>query len=119
VTALPTPSPTSAFGLPEAAAEPAPRAIPPSGAPPSGAHHWPLADAMRHAKEPVADTPLEPAAPHHRTPTADGDDGSGSVDEVELRDREPETASRPATGRRTKRPSVPSWDDIMFGTKQD
>jgi hypothetical protein len=119
VTPLPTPSPASAFGLTDAAAEKAPRAVPPSTTPPSGAHHWPLADAMRHATAPVADTSLEPTAPAEPEPTADRADGPGSLDELELRDRGPETVSRPATGRRTKRPSVPSWDDIMFGAKQD
>jgi hypothetical protein len=124
VTALPTPSPTgpptSPFGLPVAAAEAAPPATSPSTPQPSGAHHWPLADAMRHAKAPVADAPSEPAAPAEpESTTPDSAHRSRSADEVELRDREPETASRPATGRRTKRPSVPSWDDIMFGAKQD
>jgi Tfp pilus assembly protein FimV len=75
---------------------------------------------MRHATAPVADVPSEPAAPPEpESSTADRAHRPGSADEVELRDREPEAASRPATGRRTKRPSVPSWDDIMFGAKQD
>jgi hypothetical protein len=113
VTPLPTPSPTSPFGLPEAATQPAPRAIPPSGA-----HHWPLADAMRHAEVPASDAPLEPATSAEPKPVG-GADGPGSVDEVELRDRDSETPARPAVSRRPKRPSVPSWDDIMFGAKQD
>jgi hypothetical protein len=119
VTPLPTPSPTSAFGLPEAPADPAPGAIPPSTAPPSGAHHWPLADVMRHAKAPAADAPLEPATPAEPEPAAGGAQEPGSVDEVELRDHDPERRTRPAASRRPKRPSVPSWDDIMFGAKQD
>ena len=32
---------------------------------------------------------------------------------------EPETSPRPAPRRRQQRPSVPSWDDIMFGAKRD
>ena len=119
VTPLPTPLPTPPLGLPEAAAEPAPRAIPPSTTPPSGQHHWPLADVMRHAKAPAADAPLDPVTPAGPEPAADSAHEPGSVAEVELRDHDPKTPSRPAASRRPKRPSVPSWDDIMFGAKQD
>jgi hypothetical protein len=121
VTQLPTPSPVSAFGLATGAADPAPSTAHPSITTPPGAHHWPLADAMRHVEDSVGGAPSEPAAPASAEPTTATrrSTSPGAADDVELRERDPETASRPATGRRSKRPSVPSWDDIMFGTKQD
>jgi hypothetical protein len=72
---------------------------------------------MRHAKPAAADATPEPATPD---PTRAADAAPPArADDVELRDREAEPVSRPAAGRRPKRPSVPSWDDIMFGAKQD
>jgi hypothetical protein len=120
-TPAPTPLPTPALDLPRAATDAAP------ATPSPDARHWPLAEVMRHGTD-AADTPPElasaaPAAsgsPSGTSPAGSTDPASRrEPDEVELRDREVQTASRPASGRRPKRPSVPSWDDIMFGAKQD
>jgi hypothetical protein len=117
VTPLPTPS-ASAVARPVAAggAEPS---TPSSAGRPSEAHHWPLADAMRHEAPAGADVAPEPARPEPTGADAADTAPPAEPDAVELRDRQTETVPRPATGRRPKRPSVPSWDDIMFGAKQD
>jgi hypothetical protein len=56
--------------------------------------------------------------PLDETPTDDGVEVVGAEDELHEVDAAP-TAKRAAASRRKQRPSVPSWDDIMFGTKRD
>jgi hypothetical protein len=71
-------------------------------------------------------------APEHRGGTAPATDGDGTSDDdrrapekaaagaaaEEISDRtEPTPAPEPQRRARPKRPSVPSWDDIMFGTR--
>jgi hypothetical protein len=115
---------------------------------PAAPRHWPLADAMRGGPQPGSAnessagprTPPAAAEPVVRAlpavPAAPSTKADERDDATAPRHREPrqekhdaETATgtsgnadptaRPATGRRNKRASVPSWDDIMFGTKQD
>ena len=40
-----------------------------------------------------------------------------AVEEADATDETP--TAKKAASRRKQRPSVPSWDDIMFGTKRD
>ena len=42
----------------------------------------------------------------------------GAVEEADADSTQTPTAKK-AASRRKQRPSVPSWDDIMFGTKRD
>lgn len=57
---------------------------------------------------PTADTPSDPAAP--QAPPAGGNAATSEAAAAE---------SDENRSRRTGRPSVPSWDDIVFGTKRD
>jgi hypothetical protein len=99
--------------------------------------HWPLAEAMRSAPAPALLREASgPAAPDVTTEsvvdstagsttdaaadaTADAtpqDKPTGQHRRPPARDGAP---GRAGAARRTKRSSVPSWDDIMFGTRQD
>jgi hypothetical protein len=112
VTPLPSLAPVSPLGLrlasPDSSSDPSPEELPPSGESaasspaPATPRHWPLAEAMRSDSSEPSDAP--PASAD--TPATD----PSAV-------KAPEPATRSA--RRSKRPSVPSWDDIMFGAKQD
>jgi hypothetical protein len=79
------------------------------------------------ASEPSASESSLPSGPESSASEQSGDAGRHRGSEHEhraaesatsVRDDRPEATIRPAA-RRTKRASVPSWDDIMFGAKQD
>lgn len=95
----------------------------------SAAGHWPLADAMRHSTAPLLSI---------GTFGQDEDGASSPVEATDAADEAPadppeESAEDAATGttatgrhrgegttsRRSRRSSVPSWDDIMLGTRRD
>lgn len=87
------------------------------------ARHWPLAESMRR--------PAEPAEPAEPQPDADREPAAGpaeTVVDLSAQDEpepaagpaaEPQTRRSQASGRRGRRSSVPSWDDIVFGAKKD
>jgi hypothetical protein len=72
--------------------------------------------ARAPAADPPADPPAAPPAPAPRpepTPVADGPAADPADDE------EASTPRHRSTRARNRRASVPSWDDIMFGTKRE
>jgi len=56
--------------------------------------------------------PLDEPGTDHGVEAVGADEESPQVEE-------PPPAKEAAASRRKQRPSVPSWDDIMFGTKRD
>lgn len=96
--------------------------------------HWPLAEAMRRSPAPaLLPTPpievdlSEPTrsstdAPQRSTSTAAGGDEASGPSGRHRHDGDTDAnqarSTRPTSSRR-KRSSVPSWDDIMFGTRSD
>lgn len=73
--------------------------------PPAG--HWPLAESMRPAPVGDGEPVLDLASTQEQAPA----EGSAPA--------RPATRSAPGAGRRGRRSSVPSWDDIVFGAKKD
>ena len=128
VTPLTGAAPVSPLGVPLTAVhtEPAAGPVHATATPAADApHHWPLAEAMRRSARSTpadadADTDVtesdDSGAPTSVTvPTS----STGSSTPVVAAEEPADTTSRPGPARRTKRASVPSWDDIMFGAKQD
>jgi hypothetical protein len=91
--------------------------------------HWPLADAMRRNPAPAllpgtndpADDPADdPDAGTPASSSASSSSPASSASAGSTRSAAQPASSPTRSGsRRTKRSSVPSWDDIMFGAKQD
>jgi hypothetical protein len=63
-------------------------------------------------EEPAQDHPDDDAVGHDVLPSASTRDGAGDDGTTD----DPEPAKRPAR-RKSGRPGVPSWDDVMFGSK--
>jgi hypothetical protein len=97
----------------------------PSTVAPAAPRHWPLADAMRREPQPSsADAPDDSdAPPGHHDGGRDRDPGpeplTRDVEKATGTSGSSDASARPGSARRSKRASVPSWDDIMFGAKQD
>ena len=78
-------------------------------------------------EEPIeesADEPIEGRAPSsEEEPAAEPADDEAEASDWEAvtaaRSSEPTPLTKKSAARRKQRPSVPSWDDIMFGTKRD
>lgn len=128
----------------DAAAEPPPVGSPVAHADvkpeiePPGAESPPLEDErvepasatesiVERSQEPTHEPTEEPT--ESRAPEADGEPAAESAaDDTEATQwepvadapsSEPTPLSKKAATRRKQRPTVPSWDDIMFGTKRD
>jgi hypothetical protein len=129
---VPLDQPADALPLEEMGYDPATMGDPPAA---RGAHpDDSLGDALGDAPGDSPDEATRRRAPGPAAPSAEDDDHDGEADEDRGEEAAAETpkpasaaretgdADTPSSGpehRRSKpkRPSVPSWDDIMFGTK--
>ena len=69
-------------------------------------------DERDRPAEPAADEPSDSAEPSAEAMEPEEPEGPEPAEEAEA-------APKPAARRKQQRPSVPSWDDIMFGAKRD
>ena len=110
--------------------DPAPRDQARLAADASVPRRWPLANSMGRPAGPVREAGgPDTAGPDTAGPAVEVRDGA-ELDAAELEAAEVETAERAAAeaagrhreaqaAKRGRRASVPSWDDIMFGSKRD
>jgi hypothetical protein len=95
--AKPTPKPAAAKPAPKAAAKPAPKAAAKPAAAPAQPPAAPAAQPAQPSRQGAA-----------RRPSAEALDLDAAAEQ-----------DRSASARRNRRASVPSWDDIVFGSRRD